>query len=117
MIASHAGNFLDQKWSGDPIEILFIDVAKTAALNAHAIGEFFPNLVPETSIVVHQDYFHCWHPHIHVSMEFLSDEFELLDEHVEFQSRVWRLVKPIPPEKIARLKADDLNLDERLALL
>lgn len=117
MIAAHPGNFLEQTWCGDPIEILFIDIAKTAALNSHAIGEFFPHLIPGKSVVVHQDYFHCWHPYIHIGMEYFSNEFELIDEHVEFQSRVWRLVKPLPQEKIARMKAYDFSAAERMALL
>jgi hypothetical protein len=117
MIVAHPGDFLEQKWGGDPIELLFIDIAKSAKLNAHAIGEFFPSLIPGRSVVIHQDYFHCWHPSIHVGMEYLADSFELVDEHVLYQSRVWRLVKPIPPEKIARLEADDLDAAERLALL
>jgi len=117
LIEAHPGNIFEQRWSGDPIELLFIDIAKRARLNAHVAGEFFPHLVPGRSIVIHQDYFHCWHPYIHVGMEFLSDWFELVDELVPFQSRVWRLVKPLPPEKIARLRDDDFGKEERIALL
>ena len=116
MIKPHAGNFLDKRWNGRPIEILFIDIAKTADLNAHAIGEFFESLIPGHSIVVHQDYYHCWHPYIHASMEFFDDEFELVDERVEFQSRVWVLKKQIPKEKIARMAKGDLTLEENIAL-
>jgi hypothetical protein len=67
--------------------------------------------------VIHQDYFHCWHPYIHVGMEYLADQFELIDEFVPFQSRVWRLLEPLPPEKIARLRDDDFSKEERIALL
>lgn len=117
MIEAHPGNFLEQRWSGRPIDILFIDVAKRANLNSHVIGEFFPHLVPGRSIVVHQDYYHCWHPYIHISMEYFGDAFELVDEHVEYQSRVWRLVKPLPEEKIAHMRDYDLEKSERIALL
>ncbi|MEQ1713266.1 MAG: hypothetical protein ABL908_17955, partial [Hyphomicrobium sp.] len=117
MIATYAGDFLAHRWHGDPIEILFIDIAKTAALNAHACGQFLPHLMPGRSVIVQQDYYHCWHPYIHISMEFLADELELCDDHVPHQSAVWRLVKPIPKDKIARLAAYDLSKDERLALL
>lgn len=117
LIEAHAGDFMQARWSGAPIDILFIDVAKRAWLNCHAIAEFFPSLVPGRSIVVHQDYFHCWHPYIHISMEFFGDSFELVDELVLHQSRVWRLAKPLAPEKIARMKAYDLSREERLTLL
>lgn len=117
LIEAHPGNFLEQRWSGDPVDILFIDVAKRANLNSHAIAEFFPHLVPGRSIVVHQDYYHCWHPYIHISMEYFGDAFEILDELVEHQSRVWRLVKPLPEDKIAHMRDYDLAKEERIALL
>ena len=50
-------------------------------------------------------------------MEFFDEEFELLDEHVKHQSCVWRLTKPLPAEKIARMRAYDLSKEERMALL
>jgi len=117
LIATYPGDFLTHRWCGDPIEILFIDIAKTAALNAHACEEFLPHLIPGRSIIVQQDYCHCWHPYIHIAMEYLSEELELLDDHVPHQSAVWLLDKPIPKEKIARLAAYDLAKEERLALL
>ncbi len=117
MIRAYPGDFLERRWSGAPIEILFIDIAKTSELCAHAVAEFFPCLIPGRSVLVHQDYFHCWHPYIHVGMEFLDEEFELIDEHVPHQSRVWRLARPIPAEKVARLATYDLSKQERIALL
>ncbi len=117
MIRAYPGDFLERRWNGTPIEVLFIDIAKTSELCAHAIQEFFPSLVPGRSVLVHQDYFHCWHPYIHIGMEFLDEEFELVDEHVPHQSRVWRLAKPIPDDKIARLAAFDFSKQERIALL
>jgi hypothetical protein len=117
LIKTYPGDFLTHKWHGDAIELLFIDVAKTEDLNAHVIGEFFPSLIPDRSVVVHQDYYHCWHPYIHISMEFFNEEFELVDPYVPHQSRVWRLMKPLPEEKVARMCAYDLANAERLALL
>ena len=101
IITPYAGDFMEHKWNGDPIEVLFIDIAKTSELCAHAVGEFFPHLMPGTSVLVHQDYYHCWHPYIHIGMEYLTDEFELMDELVINQSRVWLLTKPLSAEKIA----------------
>ena len=117
MIATYGGDFLTHRWNGDPIEILFIDIAKTAALNAHACGEFLRHLIPGRSVIVQQDYYHCWHPYIHISMEYLTDELELVDDHIPHQSAMWRLVKPVPKEKIQRLAANDLTKLERMALL
>lgn len=117
LITAHRGDFLSQRWNTKPIDILFVDIAKTQALNSHVIEEFFPSLVPDHSILVHQDYHHCWHPYIHISMEFLDDEFDLVDGLVQYQSRIWRLTKPIPEEKLQRLSRYDLLPAERLFLL
>ncbi|MDN2566093.1 hypothetical protein N1F89_07655 [Aquibium sp. A9E412] len=117
LITAHPGDFMKQKWTGDPIEILFIDIAKTQPLNSHAVGEFFAHLIPDRSVLVHQDYYHCWHPYIHISMEFFDEEFELVDELVTHQSRVWRLTKPLPKSKIDRIRNYDLDETERNNLL
>lgn len=117
LIETHPGDFLDKKWSGDPIEFLFIDIAKTEKLNSHIVEEFFPSLIPGRSIVVQQDFYHVWHPYIHVTMEFLSDYFEIVDPLVEHQSRVYRLLRPIPKELIDRVIRYDFADEERTKLL
>jgi hypothetical protein len=50
-------------------------------------------------------------------MEYFGDEFEMVDEHVPHQSRIWRLIKAIPQEKIERIRDYTLDKAERLALL
>lgn len=117
MIRAVPGDFLQARWEEGPIDLLFIDVAKSEALNAHVVGTMFPHLVPGESVVVQQDFHHCWHPSIHVAMEHLAEEFELVDELVEHQSRVWLLAREIPAEKIRRLAERDLSAAERIALL
>lgn len=117
LIQANPGDFLEARWQGDEIDVLFIDIAKTPQLNAHAVGEFFPSLVPGRSLLVQQDWYHCWHPYIHVTMEYLAEEFELVDELIEHQSRLWALRKPIPTEKITRLARGDLGREERRGLL
>lgn len=117
LITPHPGDFMQQQWAGEPVEILFIDISKTLNLNAHVVNLFFRCLIPGQSIVIHQDYYHCWHPYIHYSMEYFRDEFELVDEHVEYQSRVWRLIKPLPKEKVDRIARNELGEEERMALL
>ena len=117
MIESHGGDFLEHSWNGNPIDLLFIDISKTAALNAHVCNEFIPSMVPGRSVMIHQDYFHCWHPYIHISAEFLSDELELLDDHIPHQSAAWMLKKPISAEKLQRLAKYDFSAQERIQIL
>lgn len=117
LVKPYAGDFLSYNWSGDPIDVCFIDVAKTQELNSHAIKQFFPSLKPGHSVVVQQDFYHCWHPYIHIGMEILGDYFDLVDGYVKWQSRVYQLREAIPGELIDRLAAWDVSLDEEVAML
>lgn len=117
LVRAVPGDFLQASWNEGPIDLLFVDVAKTEALNAHAVGMFLPSLVPGRSVIVQQDFHHCWHPAIHVAMEHLAEELVELDELIEHQSRLWLLDRPIPAEKIRRLASRELGAAERLALL
>jgi len=74
-IVVHQGDFLSWSWPKEPIEILFIDLAKTHALNAHAIKQFFPCLIPGQSVLVQQDYVHFNEYWIHITMEYFSRNF------------------------------------------
>lgn len=104
LIQVHEGNFLDQTWTGGDIALLFIDVCKSPALNAHLLTTMFPALTPMTSIIVQQDYHHLHHPVIHLSLETLSDYIEPLATRVD-DSFVFRLRAPIPPERLSAAAA------------
>jgi hypothetical protein len=111
------GDLCQYAWTHGPIEILFIDVAKTLKLNSHIARQFFPALIPGRSIVIQQDFYHIWHPYIHVTMEYLRDYFEILDELVLHQSRVYRLREPIPAVELERVVSYAFTPRERSALL
>lgn len=113
----HEGDMLEQKWEGGRIDLLFIDIAKTAELNAHLIKIFFPSLIPGASLLIHQDFYHCWHPYIHISMEYLRHRFEILDSYISYHSRLYRLIQMPTEEEMQRMVAYDFSASERLALL
>ncbi len=54
-VEPHQGDFLDWTWDGREIGILFVDIAKSWALNNHVVSTMFPALRPG-SILVQQDY-------------------------------------------------------------
>ncbi len=62
----------------DPIEILFIDVCKSAPINATVTRATFPRLLPGRSIVVQQDYMHEWLPWLPITMGHFADRFAYL---------------------------------------
>lgn len=112
-----AGDFLATKWNDGAIEILFIDIAKTSELNSHLIREYFPHLVPGRSLLIQQDFYHCWHPYIHITMEILRDHFELLDERIESQSRLYLYKNKIPDDKINLIADYNFSPQQRLGYL
>jgi hypothetical protein len=117
LIEVHEGDFLTQPVPDDRIELLFVDVAKTAELNDHVLRQYFPRLIPGRSLIVQQDYYHAWHPYIHIAMERLKIYFELVDPWVHHQSRVWRLTRPIPESELSAAASAGVMPDEGARLL
>ena len=96
--------YSSQSWpSGVPIEILFVDVAKTLALSGKVLTEFFAHLTAHKSIVIHQDFYHPTAFYLPVVMDFLSDYFTIIEAGRDW-SVVFRLEKELPPEKLADCK-------------
>ncbi len=100
----HEGDICEIGYSYNrPIAFLGLDCCKTLAITDSVIRNFFPHLVPDESVVIHQDYIHVWHPYIHISMELLSEYFEPLVEIDWGGSYVWKCVKQITPTSIERI--------------
>ena len=100
LIEVHAGDLLEQSWpSGVPIEILFVDVAKTLALSGKVLTEFFQHLTPGESIVIHQDFYHPTAFYLPVVMDFLMDHFTIIEAGRDW-SVVFQLERAIPQEKL-----------------
>jgi hypothetical protein len=79
LVEIHEGDITSQPWTGGPIEILFIDCAKTWTVSDFVTYHFFKSLIPGRSIVVQQDYiWDCWNAWIHITMEYYSDYFRFL---------------------------------------
>ncbi|MBF6571008.1 MAG: class I SAM-dependent methyltransferase [Candidatus Binataceae bacterium] len=100
LIEVHAGDLLEQRWpAAMPIEILFVDVAKTLALSGKVLGEFFAHLIPGKSLVVHQDFYHPTAFYLPVVMDFLMDYFSIIETGRD-SSVVFRLEAAIPSDKL-----------------
>ena len=116
LVRVEVGDFLEKNWGGQPIEVLFLDICKTRALNAHAIAEFMPYLIPGHSLVIQQDFMGVWLPHINWCMEYLKDYFEVVDAECG-PSRVYRLKEAIPGSVLQPIVTGEIPLPERLRLL
>lgn len=89
------GDILEQPWP-ETIEIMFLDVCKTQAIN-FAMQKLFSRLIPGQSLLIQQDYVHAWHPYIHTTMGYLAHYFEPVGIAL-YSSFVFRLKKAIPED-------------------
>ncbi|MBP6769114.1 MAG: hypothetical protein KA171_15150 [Reyranella sp.] len=74
------GDFMEAGGVDAPVEILFLDILKTPALSLRAFRQFYSRLIPERSLVVHQDYFFEELPWIKTHQEALMDYFDFVGE-------------------------------------
>jgi hypothetical protein len=90
------GDISRMTWS-EPLEILFIDCAKSWELNRWVVEHMFPWL-REGSIVVQQDYIHFDEYWVHITMEYFAEYFEPL-YMLYGASSVYRCNRAIDPQK------------------
>ena len=109
----HAGDLMAQTWPGDPIELLFVDLAKTWELNDFIVANFFPSLIAGHSVVVQQDFVFAICPWVALTMEHLAEYFEPL-AFAEYCSVVYLTHSEIPPDVEP---VSSLSHERRLALM
>ena len=120
LIEIRQGDFVCARWDGDPIEILFNDISKTRELWAHMLVEFVPHCIPDGSVLIQQDYHHPYLYYLHVTMEMLSQYFEVLDEKVDDSCIYWlrsRIPVSVLHDVANRVERDDFQYAEVLGHL
>ncbi|MBP8301377.1 MAG: hypothetical protein KA020_13505 [Planctomycetes bacterium] len=116
LLEVYGGDLHVMPWQHQPIEILMIDVAKSESLGNRVVELFFPDLIPGASYVIHQDYHHAWHPHIHVVMSYLADYFDIVVARAD-ASAAFFYKKEIPREVLQRAIRCDFTPEERARLI
>jgi hypothetical protein len=111
----HEGDITRIGWSGDPIDILFLDVLKSWEINDAVLRDFFPSLIPGRSVIVHQDYGWGDTPWIAISVELMRESLPLID-WMEWGSHVFFVESELPADLLER-GVGDLELDRKLELL
>jgi hypothetical protein len=91
------GDIVEHGWSGEQIDVLFLDVLKSWEINDTVLRDFFPSLVPGRSIIVHQDYGWGGMPWIPITVELMRDSLVLVD-WMEWGSHVFFLEGKVPAE-------------------
>jgi SAM-dependent methyltransferase len=110
-----AGDITQLGWSGEQIDVLFLDVLKSWEINDAVLEEFFPSLVPGRSVIVHQDYGWGGMPWIPITVELLRESLVLVD-WMEWGSHVFFLEGEVPPELIEN-GVRGLDPDRKLELI
>jgi SAM-dependent methyltransferase len=117
LVRVNPGDVLSHEWTGGPIEILFIDIAKNWRVCDWVTYQFFRHLIPGRSIVVQQDYlYHHFVGWLHVTMEHYAEYFEYLCD-TEVNSVAFRYVKKIPDEVLRVDTVGSLTTAEKTTLM
>jgi len=108
----HEGDITQIGWSGEPIDVLFLDVLKSPEITDAVLRDFFPSLMPGRSVIVHQDYAAHYTPWVPITVELMRDSLTLVD-WMEWGSHVFLLEGEVPAE----LGVASLDLDTRFELM
>jgi hypothetical protein len=112
------GDIMAVKSYDKPIEVLFVDLAKSEALMRHVMKVFYPKVMVGEGIVIHQDYKFVGMPYLKLYQQAFSDYFELLPFAADVPTVAYRLKKPLPGDFAARVdRIATLPLSDRVALL
>jgi hypothetical protein len=104
LIDVHKGDITKQVYADQRrIEILSIDVAKSSDLMLEVGKKFFPLMLEERAIVLHQDYIFAFQPWLHIAMEKLSEHFQKVYDPPTNCTSVFQLVKPMLESDVIRI--------------
>jgi hypothetical protein len=112
----HEGDIRSSSARIGPIEVLFVDIAKTLSTFRSVVERFYGDLIPERSLLLHQDFSRPRLPWLHYSTAFLLPYFEIVAPPVD-STLVLRLVRGISSHALGRLRDDDFGIDEKVRLI
>ncbi|MEG3918030.1 glycosyltransferase family 4 protein [Microcoleus sp. T3_A4] len=93
-IAVYPGDVVQIGWNQRPIEYLFVDAMKSWELTKSIFLNFYPHLIPMTSLVHYNDFAHFYTAWIHLLIYKLRPYFK---HHCNlYQAAVFQYVNPLP---------------------
>lgn len=114
----HAGDLLQETWTGEPIEFLFVDAMKSWSLSQHIVQQFFAALIPGKSIVFHQDFAYFGTYWIPLIMYRLRDYFQPVTDIPDAWGVAFRLTQAIPMDNLQAVFQPNLHsLEESDAMV
>ncbi len=94
-IEVHAEDLAATRWTGGPVEYLFVDAMKSWELARAIAGEFFTRMIPGRGFIVHQDFKHYGTPWIHLLMYRLRRQCRFVYNVPEACSVVFQVTEPL----------------------
>ncbi|RPH51032.1 MAG: hypothetical protein EHM85_08140 [Desulfobacteraceae bacterium] len=95
LIKIHIGDLQTIGWDGGKIEFLLIDAMKSWELANSILKDFFPQLIPGHSYIVHQDFKHYYTSWIHLINYRFREYFTMIYNIPWSASIVLKYIKPI----------------------
>ncbi|MGF1631577.1 MAG: class I SAM-dependent methyltransferase [Kiloniellaceae bacterium] len=105
-ITAHKTKIAQIQWSGEPVELLFLDAPKRQAEIARCLEVFGPALIPGTSVIAIQDYLYFPAYALAVCMHILSRQMELIHVVLDGSTVAFRVTAEID---LARSRPPDWN--------
>mgnify|MGYP001300209901 CR=1 FL=1 len=102
-------DIINSGWEGEKIEFLLVDAMKTQEVTRKILSNFYPFLIPGTSLVYHQDFDHFLTPWVHVLIYLHRDFFTFFHDVPGTGGIVFKMGKRITSEV---LNIDFMDLDE-----
>ncbi|HMS40344.1 MAG TPA: hypothetical protein PKE69_08970 [Pyrinomonadaceae bacterium] len=107
-----AGDLREIGWTGASIEFLLIDAMKDWSLANAIVRDFYPSLVPNESVVLHQDFAHFFTPCIHLVQWLFRENFEFANEVANSPSVIFKYTSKIDGELLQKTYGYDSFSDE-----
>ena len=115
----HAGDLLEERWPGAPIEVLLVDAMKSWEVTDHISSEFFGALTEGRGHVIHQDFSNCFTPWIHLLTYRLREYLVPVQDVPGSETVVFKLTRaladPSNLPRVDRASFDAREIDDAFA--
>jgi len=108
-ITAIKGDICQQPWPRRNIEILFVDFTQCWQHHEFVVRNFYANLIPGRSLLIHQDYVYTVCYWLHIFMEYYKDSFDLISPLILNGTATWLYARQLP------IEAFRTPLNERLS--
>lgn len=116
-IVVYPGDIMYAAWPPQPIEILFVDCLKSAALNSWLVRHVLPHVLPG-SVLIQQDFLFPALPWIHVTMGYFAEHFKCFKylADTEINSVIYLCERPPTTEEVGGFEYRSFSERERFEL-